>query len=217
YYTGYPKDLGPSRIIHFTSEREFVLILHEGRPMVECPKYPGFCITWQKDDYPFVEIFHSPEQAASQGRVADPNITKYSVKVLPFIKDDINAVERHRIELYWARDRYPVKLRMLGNNPTAAAMGSWSLSTDENNSGLVTKYHNAYGEMTSGNFRYKKFDGKAQVGPLGPQRKDAQSGLTSQHMSQSGLDVVRKKRVHSQITNAKLGSQAQIVVVLNHL
>ncbi|KAK2969241.1 hypothetical protein RJ640_003475, partial [Escallonia rubra] len=116
YYTGYPKDLGPSRVIHFTSEREFVQILHEGRPMVvaftikgnytkhldkvleeaaaefyprvkfmrvECPKYPGFCITRQKKDYPFVEIFHSPEHAASQGRVADPNITKYSVKVLP--------------------------------------------------------------------------------------------------------------------------------------
>ncbi|KAF3782550.1 hypothetical protein EJ110_NYTH19116 [Nymphaea thermarum] len=42
YYTGYPKDLGPSR--------------------VECPKYPGFCITRQRKDYPFIEIFHSPEQ-----------------------------------------------------------------------------------------------------------------------------------------------------------
>lgn len=29
---------------------------------VECPKYPGFCITRQKKEYPFVEIFHSPEQ-----------------------------------------------------------------------------------------------------------------------------------------------------------
>ncbi|KAK3038903.1 hypothetical protein RJ639_027531 [Escallonia herrerae] len=120
---------------------------------------------------------------------------------LQFIKDDINAVERHRIELYRARDRYPVKLRMLGNTPTAAAMGSRSSSTDKNNSGLVTNYRNAYGEMTSGNFQYKKVDGKAQVGPLGPQRKDAQSGLTSQRMSQSGLDVVRKKRVHSQFND----------------
>ncbi|CAI0433683.1 unnamed protein product [Linum tenue] len=34
YYTGYPKDLGPSRVIHFTSEREFVKLLHEGYPMV---------------------------------------------------------------------------------------------------------------------------------------------------------------------------------------
>ncbi|MED6162611.1 hypothetical protein PIB30_072162 [Stylosanthes scabra] len=117
YYTGYPKDLGPSRVIHFTSEREFVKLLHEGYPMVvaftirgnytrhldkvleeaaaefyphvkfmrvECPKYPGFCITRQKNEYPLIEMFHSPEQAANQGRVADPSITKYNVKVLPF-------------------------------------------------------------------------------------------------------------------------------------
>ncbi|KAI4341001.1 hypothetical protein MLD38_025782 [Melastoma candidum] len=34
---------------------------------------------------------------------------------LQFIKEDINSVERHRIELYRARDRYSVKLRMLGD------------------------------------------------------------------------------------------------------
>ena len=34
YYTGYPKDLGPSRVIPFTSERQFVQLLHEGRPVV---------------------------------------------------------------------------------------------------------------------------------------------------------------------------------------
>ncbi|KAK4854208.1 hypothetical protein QYF36_020493 [Acer negundo] len=116
YYTGYPKDLGPSRVIHFTFEREFVEILHQGHLVVvaftirgnlvkqldkvledaavefyphvkfmrvECPKYPGFCITRQRKEYPFIEIFHTPEQAANEGRGADPNITKYSVKVLP--------------------------------------------------------------------------------------------------------------------------------------
>eukprot|EP00262_Sarcandra_glabra_P005461 TRINITY_DN17091_c0_g1_i2.p1 TRINITY_DN17091_c0_g1~~TRINITY_DN17091_c0_g1_i2.p1 ORF type:complete len:136 (+),score=15.93 TRINITY_DN17091_c0_g1_i2:104-511(+) len=95
YYTGYPMDLGPSRVIHFTSERQFVQLLHEGHPMVvaftikcnhtehldkvleeaaakfyphikfmriECPKYPGFCIARQRKEYPFIEIFHSPEQ-----------------------------------------------------------------------------------------------------------------------------------------------------------
>ncbi|KAL5077099.1 hypothetical protein RYX36_016083 [Vicia faba] len=120
YYTGYPKDLGPSRVIHFTSEREFVNILHEGFPVVvaftirgnytehldkvleeaaaefyphvkfmrvECPKYPGFCISRQKKEYPFMEIFHSPTHVANQGRVADSNITKYNVKVMPFNYD----------------------------------------------------------------------------------------------------------------------------------
>ncbi|KAI5387432.1 uncharacterized protein LOC127107843 [Lathyrus oleraceus] len=120
YYTGYSKDLGPSRVVHFTSEREFVNLLHEGFPVVvaftirgnytehldkvleevasefyphvkfmrvECPKYPGFCISRQKKEYPFMEIFHSPTHVANQGRVADPNITKYNVKVMPFNYD----------------------------------------------------------------------------------------------------------------------------------
>jgi hypothetical protein len=29
---------------------------------VECPKYPGFCLTRQKNEYPFVEVFYNPEQ-----------------------------------------------------------------------------------------------------------------------------------------------------------
>ncbi|KAK4275691.1 hypothetical protein QN277_018730 [Acacia crassicarpa] len=120
YYTGYPKDLGPSQVIHFTSEREFIRLLHEGYPVavaftikgnytkhldkvleeaaaefyphvkfmrVECPKYPGFCITRQRKDYPFIEIYHNPIQAANQGRMADPNVIKYNVAVLPFNYD----------------------------------------------------------------------------------------------------------------------------------
>ncbi|KAJ0962523.1 hypothetical protein J5N97_027645 [Dioscorea zingiberensis] len=120
YYTGYPKDLGPSRLIHFNSERQFVELLHGGHPVVvaftikcpytkhldrvleeaaaefypqikfmrvECPKYPGFCITRQRKEYPFIEVFHSPEQSSNQGKVIDPNITRYSVKVLPFNYD----------------------------------------------------------------------------------------------------------------------------------
>ncbi|WOL01992.1 hypothetical protein Cni_G10711 [Canna indica] len=120
YYTGYPKDLGPSRVIHFTSERSFVQLLHEGAPVVvaftircpytkhlddvleeaaakfyphfkvvrvECTKHPGFCLTRQRKEYPFIEIFHSPEQAAIQGKSVDPNVKKYSVMVLPFNYD----------------------------------------------------------------------------------------------------------------------------------
>lgn len=120
YYTGHPKDLGPSKVIHFTSEREFVHLLHQGHPVVvaftiksnytkhldkvleeaaaefypqinfmrvECPKYIGFCMTRQKKEYPFIEMFHSPEQALNQGRAVDPNVTKYAVKVLPYNYD----------------------------------------------------------------------------------------------------------------------------------
>ncbi|XP_061992318.1 uncharacterized protein LOC133710295 isoform X2 [Rosa rugosa] len=91
YYTGYPKDLGPSRVIHFTSEREFVQLLHEGYPVVVA--FTIRCNLTQHLDkvleeaaaefYPHVKFMRT----SSQGRVADPNITKYSVKVLPFHND----------------------------------------------------------------------------------------------------------------------------------
>jgi hypothetical protein len=32
------------------------------RCQVECPKYPGFCLTRQRNEYPFVEVFYNPEQ-----------------------------------------------------------------------------------------------------------------------------------------------------------
>ncbi|XP_058077949.1 uncharacterized protein LOC131226201 isoform X2 [Magnolia sinica] len=91
YYTGYPKDLGPSRIIHFTSERQFVQLLHEGHPVVvafaiKCTYAKHFDKVLEEaaaEFYPDIKFM----RAANQGRVADPNITKYSVKVLPFNYD----------------------------------------------------------------------------------------------------------------------------------
>ncbi|KAG5551681.1 hypothetical protein RHGRI_009933 [Rhododendron griersonianum] len=121
---------------------------------------------------------------------------------LQFIKEDINAVERHRIDLYRARDRYSVKLRMLADDPTATK--SWPSSifkNNNNNSGLSSSSRNAQGGMGFGNFQLKKADGKAQLSTLAPQRKDTISGLGSENMSQSGLAVVRKKRVHAQFND----------------
>ncbi|XWS70980.1 hypothetical protein CRYUN_Cryun03dG0097800 [Craigia yunnanensis] len=34
YYTGYPKGIGPAPVIHFTSERQFVQLCHQGFPVV---------------------------------------------------------------------------------------------------------------------------------------------------------------------------------------
>eukprot|EP00243_Klebsormidium_subtile_P000917 TRINITY_DN11535_c0_g1_i1.p1 TRINITY_DN11535_c0_g1~~TRINITY_DN11535_c0_g1_i1.p1 ORF type:complete len:156 (-),score=34.59 TRINITY_DN11535_c0_g1_i1:209-676(-) len=109
----------PSYLYHFTSEREFVELLHEGDPVVvaftiscpharyldkaleaaaaewegrvkflrvECPKYPGFCITRQRKDYPFIEIFQSSQQAPTLDEQRS-NIIKYSVKVMPYMYD----------------------------------------------------------------------------------------------------------------------------------
>ncbi|CAL5336372.1 unnamed protein product [Camellia sinensis] len=118
---------------------------------------------------------------------------------LQFIKEDINAVERHRIELYRARDRYSVKLRMLSDDPTATK--SWPSPFAKNNSGFMSSSRNAQGGLGMGNFLYKKADGKAQVNTLASQAKDTLSGMGSEHVSQSSLAVARKKRVHAQFND----------------
>ncbi|KAM7498358.1 hypothetical protein LguiA_022772 [Lonicera macranthoides] len=119
---------------------------------------------------------------------------------LQYVKEDTNAVERHRIELYRARDRYSVKLRMLADDSMSTK--AWSSSIDKNSSGLISTSQNTHGGMRTANFLYKKTEGKAQVSSLGgPQRKDAFSGLSSQNISQSGLAVARKKRVMLQFND----------------
>ncbi|KAI3465606.1 hypothetical protein Pfo_022269 [Paulownia fortunei] len=135
---------------------------------------------------------------------------------LLYIKGDLNAVERHRIELYRARERCSVKLKMLSDDPVG--MRSRTSSMDRNISGLVCNSCNAQGGITSVNFQYKKDEGKVQVNPLGTQSKGASfSGPTSQLISQSGLAVTRKKRVHAQFNELQefyLQKRRQLV---NHL
>lgn len=117
---------------------------------------------------------------------------------LQYIKEDLNSVERHRIDLYRARDRYSMKLRMLADDPIGKK--PWSSSTDRNFGGLFSTSQNAPGGLPTGNLTFKKVDSKAQISSPGPQRKDTSiSELNSQHMSQSGLAVVRKKRVNAQV------------------
>ncbi|KAB2632272.1 E3 ubiquitin-protein ligase COP1-like [Pyrus ussuriensis x Pyrus communis] len=56
---------------------------------------------------------------------------------LQFIKEGIGAVERRRMELYRARDKYSVKLRMLGADDSIyGARKQWLSSTDNNTSAL---------------------------------------------------------------------------------
>ncbi|XP_044466737.1 E3 ubiquitin-protein ligase COP1 [Mangifera indica] len=118
---------------------------------------------------------------------------------LQYIKEDINAVERHRMELYRARDRYSVKLRMLGDDSTARK--PWLSSLDKNSGGLSSCSLHMRGGMPAGNLQQKKVDGKAQVSFPGLQKKDSLTGSDSQCFNQSGLSVVRKKRVHAQFND----------------
>ncbi|XP_050132327.1 E3 ubiquitin-protein ligase COP1-like isoform X2 [Malus sylvestris] len=97
---------------------------------------------------------------------------------LQFIKEDIGAVERCRMDLYRARDRYSVKLRMLGvDDSISGTRKQWHSSPDNNTCALSGR-----GGMSSWNLP----------------RRDALSASDSQYLTQTGLAVARKKRVHAQ-------------------
>ncbi|KAI4308403.1 hypothetical protein L6164_031483 [Bauhinia variegata] len=116
---------------------------------------------------------------------------------LQCIKEDITAVEKHRMDLYRARDRYSVKLRM---HDDSGARKSWHSSMDKNSSGLVSSPLNLQGGLSSGSLT-KKIDGKSQVSSHGGQRKDAIVGSDSQYINPSGLALVRKRQVHAQFND----------------
>uniref|UniRef100_A0A1D1YIH1 E3 ubiquitin-protein ligase COP1 n=1 Tax=Anthurium amnicola TaxID=1678845 RepID=A0A1D1YIH1_9ARAE len=116
---------------------------------------------------------------------------------LQYIKEDINAVERHRIELYRARERYSVKLRMVMDDPVGTKLQTSMM--DKNNNFLVSSARSAYGGACSKNFQNKKIEMKPQGSSQGHQKKDTPNGSDShQSITQSGVAVVRKRRVHQQ-------------------
>ncbi|CAN6996472.1 hypothetical protein IGI04_018355 [Brassica rapa subsp. trilocularis] len=117
---------------------------------------------------------------------------------LQYIKEDINAVERHRIDLYRARDRYSVKLRMLGDDPSTR--NAWPL--EKSHTGFNSNSLSIRGGNPSGNFQNKKVvEGKAQGSSHGISKKDAQSGSDSQSLNQSSVSMARKKRIHAQFND----------------
>ncbi|KAM7274895.1 hypothetical protein ACFE04_016761 [Oxalis oulophora] len=116
---------------------------------------------------------------------------------LQYIKEDINSVEKHRVDLYRARDRYSVKLRMLGDD--ANARKPWPSYTDKNSVGFISNSPAIRGGgLSAGNLQNKKGDVKAQSSSHSLQRKDSSD---SQHLNQSGVSVARKKRVHAQFND----------------
>ncbi|KAG0480033.1 hypothetical protein HPP92_010891 [Vanilla planifolia] len=115
---------------------------------------------------------------------------------LQYIKEDISAVERHRIELYHARERYSAKLRTLLDDSVATKV--WS-STDKHTNVLMPNTCSPQGGSLPGLFQNKTVDVKVQRNyPIQP-RKDAFSGSNTQNsLPQSGLIIARKRRIHAQ-------------------
>ncbi|THG10935.1 hypothetical protein TEA_016494 [Camellia sinensis var. sinensis] len=120
---------------------------------------------------------------------------------LQYIKEDINAVERHRIDLYRAKERYSVKLRMLLDDPSATK--AWPSLMDRRRCVILSSIPpSPQGQcwMNEGNSQSRKVDGKALISSQMVQRKDFYSGSDS-HVTQSGLAVARKRRVHAQFND----------------
>ncbi|KAK6917805.1 WD40 repeat [Dillenia turbinata] len=118
---------------------------------------------------------------------------------LQYIKEDINAVERHRIDLYRMRERYSVNLRMLVDDSTATKARLSPI--EKNNASIHSIAHSTQGRIFSGNSQVKKPETKALVSSQGPLKKDACSGSDSQLVTQSGLALARKRRVHTQFND----------------
>ncbi|XP_071691857.1 E3 ubiquitin-protein ligase COP1-like [Rutidosis leptorrhynchoides] len=117
-----------------------------------------------------------------------------------YIKEDISLVERRRIELYRARDRYMMKMQMHAGELTGSK--SWSSSSiDKENSNFMFASGKKCGGVPTSDLQYMNADGKSQASSIGTQRKEASSGLSSQHTSQSSLAVMRKIRVKSQFND----------------
>lgn len=116
---------------------------------------------------------------------------------LQYIKEDISAVERHRLELYRTKERYSMKLRMLLDEPAASKM--WPSPMDKP-SGLFPP--NSRGPLSTSNpggLQNKKLDLKGQISHQGFQRRDVLTCSDPPSAPiQSGNVIARKRRVQAQ-------------------
>ena len=118
---------------------------------------------------------------------------------LQFIKEDILAVERRRIELYRRRERYSAKLRMLFDEPSSNPQYPYSI--DKPNAALYrTGVTPGQCCVSSGGSLNRKSDLISSGSHL-LYKKDAHSGSESQNPTHSGLALARKRRVHAQVSD----------------
>ncbi|XP_041993892.1 E3 ubiquitin-protein ligase COP1-like isoform X2 [Salvia splendens] len=119
---------------------------------------------------------------------------------LKYIKEDIHAVERRRIELYRRRDRYSAKLRMLGDDPFSKS--AWPSVVEKHGGATASRPSLTPGQsrLTSGDLHNKKADVRSSASHL-VLGKDSYGGSDIQNPSQSGQALARKKRVHAQFND----------------
>lgn len=116
---------------------------------------------------------------------------------LEYIKEDMNAVERHRMELYRARERYSVKLRML-DDPMSRT--NWPSSVNKHGSIATSNAQSCQDGSGSASLHTKKVDPKLQGISQVLQKRSSLNGSDSQNVGgQSGLAVARRRRVNAQV------------------
>lgn len=93
-----------------------------------------------------------------------------------------------------------MKLRVHLDDPMTTKV--WPSPIDKHNNGLISSARSVHGGTYSGSFQNKKADVKSQGSSQGHQRKDAFNGSEPPNvLTQSGLAVARKRRVHAQVSN----------------
>lgn len=138
--------------------------------------------------------------------------TKYSISGivqiqtdLQYIKEDISSVERHRMELYRAKERYSMKLRMLMDDPPLLSARPYTQSSDKHSSIFFSNNSLASlaGSCSGGVLQNRKTDAKGQVvgAYQGLQRRDAITEFEPAGPGpvQSGAVMARKRRVQQQV------------------
>ncbi|CAN6274272.1 unnamed protein product [Urochloa humidicola] len=115
---------------------------------------------------------------------------------LQYIKEDINAVERHRLELYRTKERYSMKLRMLLDDPAAQKM--WPSPIEKATSLFPPNSRTPLSASCPGSLQNKKLDLKGQVSHQGFQRRDLTCSDPPNAPIQSSNVVARKRRVQLQ-------------------
>ncbi|XP_057859829.1 E3 ubiquitin-protein ligase COP1 [Cryptomeria japonica] len=116
---------------------------------------------------------------------------------LQYIKEDISIVEKRRLELSRARERYTMKLRMILDNSTATSLGH--PAPDNANIISAASFHSGHGSLTSGKLQLKSSEINVQSSSQDRPKRSSLCGSDSQVLPiPSGVTIARKRRVFAQ-------------------
>ncbi|KAJ3695939.1 hypothetical protein LUZ60_001316 [Juncus effusus] len=121
---------------------------------------------------------------------------------LQYIKEDINSVERQRTELYRAKERYSMKLRMLmdDNTPPLPSSARWGPHSSDKQSGVfLSNNNNSRAGSCSGSGLIQSQSQSQLKSQFGQRRENVNgSDGAGPGPAQSGSVMAKKRRVQQQ-------------------